>query len=71
MRLLGKIDNAMVVILVDSGSTQNFLYPSTMTKNNLPIDEAGQLKVRVANGKALLSKGSYQNVTPTIQGTHF
>lgn len=41
--LCGKIGDNMVVILVDSGSTHNFLDPSVISKNKLPIDEAGRL----------------------------
>lgn len=37
MRLCGKIGNGMDVILVDSRSTHNFLDPSIVRKNHIPL----------------------------------
>lgn len=57
MRLLGKIGNTEVVILVDLENTHNFLDRSIVTKNYLSLDEAGQLKVKVADGESLTEYG--------------
>ncbi|XP_041009475.1 uncharacterized protein LOC121253540 [Juglans microcarpa x Juglans regia] len=71
MRVRGKLGTSMVVILVDSESTHNFLDPLIVKKNQLPMDGAGQLKVRVANGELLQSQGYCSNVLTNIQGTTF
>lgn len=61
----------MVVILVDSGSTHNFLDPSVVSKNKLPINGAGRLMVWVANGEILQSMGNCNSVLTKIQSTNF
>ena len=45
MRLLGRIGQAQVVILIDSGSTHNFIDTSVTEKAKLEVDTTQQLKV--------------------------
>ncbi|XP_035551124.1 uncharacterized protein LOC118349695 [Juglans regia] len=57
MRLLGSLCGEQMVILVDSGSSHNFIDSALAAKLQLPIDYSANLKVRVANGQGLNSEG--------------
>ncbi|KAF8411843.1 hypothetical protein HHK36_004402 [Tetracentron sinense] len=57
MRLQGHVNNQIVVVLVDSGSTHNFLDPSIALKARLPVCSGGRLQVMVANCDSLASEG--------------
>jgi len=69
MRLVGFIRHKRVVILIDSGSTHNFIDPSGFTK--LPLGDIIplHLRVRVANGDMVSSSGKCNGVTLHVQGT--
>jgi hypothetical protein len=67
MRLMGRIGTVEVVILVDTGSTHNFVDPSVARKAQLPVEEKGQLKVMVADGATLSSQGYCTAVTISLQ----
>ncbi|KAF5475612.1 hypothetical protein F2P56_007404, partial [Juglans regia] len=71
MRLHGHIGNASVLILVDTGSTHNFLDPSIVTKANLPINSQSKLQVQVANGAVVETLGSCDEIDTRIQGVCF
>jgi len=71
MRLIGWIKHQRVVILLDSGSTHNFLDPSILRKLFLPVDATMQLQVRVANGARVASEGRCHSVPLKIQGLLF
>lgn len=61
MRLLAHIEQTEVIILVDFGSTHNFM-DSKLAKNlNLPIEPAVTLRVMVTNSVTLLTQGIYKN----------
>lgn len=68
MRLMGKIGMSKVVIVVDTGSTHNFLDPSVAKKNNLPVTQYNRLRVRVANGDTMLADGGCEKVAVKMQG---
>lgn len=68
MRLVGKIGMSKVVILVDTGSTHNFLDPSFAKKNNLEVTKYNRLRVRVANGDTMLADGGCEKVAVKMQG---
>jgi len=63
MRLEGTLQNQRVVILLDSGSTYNFLDPAALRQAHLPIDVGVTLKVRVAYGATVESEGLCQSVS--------
>jgi hypothetical protein len=57
-----------VVILIDSGSTHNFLDPSVVKKTQLPIMSYNRIQVRVANGDSIQSEGQCSGVSLKVQG---
>ena len=50
MRVLGQIRGHWVVILLDTGSSHNFLDFTLVQTLSLPLDTIRILEVRVANG---------------------
>ncbi|KAF5454428.1 hypothetical protein F2P56_024094 [Juglans regia] len=68
MRLVGRIKGEQVVILLDSGSSHNFIDTSLASKLQLPVDYLVNLKVRVANGQGLNSEGLCRTVQLKVQG---
>lgn len=71
MRVVGKVGGQHVVILIDSGNTHNFLDPSIVKRGQLKTEKGEELRVRVANGELLTSKGKGAGVKITIQGNCF
>lgn len=70
MRLLGRIGPLSVEILVDSGSTHNFLDPLVVKAAKLSVQKDVGLQVKVANGARVMSHGKCEE-TVTIQGSKF
>lgn len=70
MKLLEKMASFSIDILVDSGSTHNFLDPSVASAVNLNVKTDSVIEVKVANVQNLSSKGYGQKVI-NIQGTKF
>ena len=68
MRFLGHICGRAVVILVDTGSTHNFMDPSVIQRAHLPSNPTEGLSVKVANGQAVRSEGSCAAVPLHMQG---
>lgn len=58
----------LVYILVDSGSTNNFLDATFAAKMKVVLDIAKNLDVVVVNGVRLRSSGSCSQVSWTLQG---
>jgi hypothetical protein len=71
MRLLGSLQNHHVSILVDSGSTHNFLDPVFLHKVQLQITATPLLRVKIANGTTVQSMGKVTSVTFKVQGYSF
>lgn len=67
LRFEGSIYGHKELILVDSGSTHNFLDPKMAMKLQIPLCSQDSFQVRVA--KETISKGDKVNVK--IQGQHF
>lgn len=57
MRIAAKIGQFDMIILVDSGSTHNFVDSKIAKRGNLPIEPAKQMKIMVANGGSLCTRG--------------
>ncbi|XP_042987252.1 uncharacterized protein LOC122315435 isoform X1 [Carya illinoinensis] len=70
MRLHGSIGSCVVEILVDSGSTHNFLDPVVVKAAKLTVQQDSCLQVCVANGEKIITQGSGQEVFK-IQGSKF
>ncbi|KAA8534845.1 hypothetical protein F0562_029939 [Nyssa sinensis] len=71
MRIIGFIQGVQIVIMLDTGSTHNFVDPSIITKARLPIYHTTGLNVKVANGEAVRSEGLTKPETFQMQGIHF
>ncbi|KAA3472231.1 Retrovirus-related Pol polyprotein from transposon 297 family [Gossypium australe] len=65
------IDHTEVVVLVDSGSTRNFIDYKVAKKLQLPVEAGSSLKVMVANGVRLSTQGLCRAVPWAAQGYHF
>ncbi|XP_041025452.1 uncharacterized protein LOC121265848 [Juglans microcarpa x Juglans regia] len=70
MRLHGSIGPCSVEILIDSGSTHNFLDPLVVQEAKLSVRKDCSLQVRVANSDKILSQGRGEEVIK-IQGSKF
>lgn len=53
MRLLGQIHNFEVSVLIDGGSTHNFIKPTIAEKLSLPVHSITHFRVFVGNGASL------------------
>lgn len=71
MRIHGKVLNCSVVILVDTGSTHNFLDPMIAKKVGLEVNAGKQIEVRVANGERMRSEGMVEQLQFHMQGNMF
>ncbi|KAJ8752504.1 hypothetical protein K2173_004792 [Erythroxylum novogranatense] len=68
MRLKGQLKRSIATILVDTGSTHNFINADFAEKAHIPISSSGRFEVLVASGDRLFSKGKSKQVPITIQG---
>ena len=68
MRVLGQIRGHWVVILLDTGSSHNFLDFTFVQTLSLPLDTIRILEVRVANSALIKTKGECRDVSISIQG---
>jgi hypothetical protein len=57
MRLIGWIGSHKIIVLVDNGSTHNFLDSSVGKKLKVSISKEQRIKVKVANGEEVVSEG--------------
>lgn len=70
MKVLGRIGDSFIEILVDSGSTHNFLDPLIIKVAKLRVEKVASLQVKIANGDTMLSQGQCEE-TLKIQGSKF
>ncbi|XP_041016309.1 uncharacterized protein LOC121258846 [Juglans microcarpa x Juglans regia] len=71
MRVVGRIGNQPVTILIDSGSTHNFLDPSILPKLSLHVLIDDKIKVKIANGDQVQSEGRLKSVPLVVQNMKF
>ena len=71
MRVLGQIKGHWVVILLDTGSSHNFLDFVLVKTLQLAIDTTRILEVRVANGDLIRTKGECKDLLIKMQGKDF
>lgn len=65
---IGRVD---IVVLIDIGSTNNFLDLEILQKIVLQLDGTVRVQVKVANGEIFGSDGKVTLILITIQGTQF
>ncbi|KAH9745476.1 hypothetical protein KPL70_004085 [Citrus sinensis] len=68
MRIKGRIGNISTIILVDSGSTHNFMSDVFANKVGLQSESRSRFEVLVASGEKLYSPGKCTNVKLNLQG---
>lgn len=71
LKLCGSINGNSLLILVDGGSTNNFIPPSMVTRLQLQISKTPDFKVMVGSGEYLHCKGLCKAVHIIIQGITF
>jgi hypothetical protein len=71
MRLLGYLLSTRFSILIDSGSTHNFLDATVLAKVPLRVTSTPALQVKIDNGDSLTNFGKLDVVTLRIQGLSF
>jgi hypothetical protein len=71
MRVLAKIGPYEIVVLIDSGSTHNFISEKVASLLQLPVIPTDSFNVRVANGRPLQCQGRFENVHISLQGIPF
>ncbi|CAJ2652754.1 unnamed protein product [Trifolium pratense] len=69
LRFSGTIEHIQVQILIDGGSSDNFLQPRIARFLKLPIEPGPVFKVLVGNGEIMTAEGVIQNLALNIQGT--
>ena len=68
MRIQGKINGHCLVILIDIGSTHNFVDAAMIFVLHLPLDPSVTFEVKVANGASIRTQGVCSNVKVAMQG---
>ncbi|KAK8314780.1 hypothetical protein V6Z12_D01G194500 [Gossypium hirsutum] len=71
MRMAAKVGSQWAIILVDSGSTHNFIGTKLVQRLSLPVVCQEQLRVSVANGSCLFTKGLCREVKWKVQSHIF
>lgn len=72
MQIQGSVGtNQKVHILIDSGLTHNFVHPNLIKKNSNFVDFTRPLRVTVASGAQVQTKGFLPQFKLSIQGYQF
>lgn len=71
MRVFGRINHRELVILIDTGSTHNFLDTSIWMMLKLPLSTKDSFEVKIANGTMVQTKGDSHSVKLKLQGQKF
>jgi hypothetical protein len=71
MRLIGWIGNHKIIVLIDSGSTHNFLDSSMGRKLKVSISKEQRIWVKVANGEEVVSEGKCMQLKVQLQNFSF
>lgn len=61
MRVRGNVKKKLVIILIDSGSTHNFLSPEVVKRANIETEHTDSLSVSVADGTKMWSTAMCKN----------
>jgi hypothetical protein len=70
LKLIGYIKHRKVIILVDSGSTHNFIYCRIAQETNCYIRAVNNLQIMIANGGSMKCGGCCENVCLQIGEYH-
>ncbi|CAL1361375.1 unnamed protein product [Linum trigynum] len=69
LRFQAQIKGVPIVVLVDSGSTHNFISEAKAEESKLALEPIEPFVVRIANGERLRCEAKCPNVQIEIQGT--
>jgi hypothetical protein len=70
LKLIGYIKNRKVIILVDSGSTHNFIHRCIAQETNCYIYAINNFQIKIANGGSMKCGGHCENVCLQIGDYH-
>lgn len=68
MKIMGKIGDRDVVILIDSGATSNFISPGLVRELGLSITSSRGFEVGVGGGEIKQGKEKCSGITVAVQG---
>jgi len=68
LRFTSQIGQISVQVLVDGGSSDNFLQPRIAEFIKLPVEPGPCFKVLVGNGQSMIAEGVVPNLSITLQG---
>lgn len=68
IRFTGQIGSIQVKVMVDGGSSDNFIQPRVAQVLKFPIEPASNIRVLVGNGQILTAEGVIQHLPLQIQG---
>lgn len=68
MKLVGKIGEQEVIVMVDPGATHNFISLSTVKKSGIPISNKKGFGVSLGNGVAVQGTGECKSVLLRLDG---
>jgi hypothetical protein len=71
MRVSAKVGHHELIVLIDSGSTHNFINERVAEILHLPVVPTEPFAVKVANGVPLRCQGRFDNVHVLLQGIPF
>ncbi|XP_059456434.1 uncharacterized protein LOC132186472 [Corylus avellana] len=71
MRIMGVLKGQQVIILIDSGSTHNFVDSQLAERLGIVSSNRDAIMVKVANGQTVRSPGKSSDLCLKIQGTNF
>jgi hypothetical protein len=64
LKLIGYIKHRKVIILVDNGSTHNFIHRRIAQETNCYIHAVNNFQIMIANGGSMKCGGRCENVSP-------
>jgi hypothetical protein len=70
LKLIGYIKHQKVIILVDSGSTHNFIHRNIAQETHCYIHAVNNFQIMISNGGSMKCGGSYENVCLQIGDYH-
>lgn len=68
MRSVGVIKGHLVIVLLDTGSSRNFISQKVVEQLKLPLHSVSKLRVRVASGESMTSNGMCVKIPLQLQG---
>ena len=71
MQVKATIESHELIVLIDSGSTHNFISERIANILQLPIKSTKPFNVKIANGRSLTCQGRFEDVSIRVQGIPF